>query len=285
MTLISILIGLALEYFLGVLDRFRDFSWFDQYSDWLEEKCRRYRFWDGGGGVLLTLAIPLCLLIFLAHILSEMTVLFSFVLATAVFIYSLGPELNNLINTYLSALEDNNEIAIQQAEQALLSDEQADEEAILQAVLLRAHDSVFGVIFWFIILGMVGALLFCLVMRMWQRCADNQSDYARVLVRLRLILMWPSARLLALGFALSGSLVDALEGWRNTQKDSFHASADIVGHSGLGALQHAPTPAGKYKQAHGGRIDWVKQTQALINRSLIIWLTVTGILTIGGWLG
>ena len=286
MTLISILIGLALEYFLGVLDRFRDFSWFDSYSDWLQEKCKRYSFWNGGGGVLLTLMIPLCVLILLAHILTEMTVLFSFMLATAIFIYSLGPELNNSVAAYLKALEDKDETAIQQAQQRLLSGGRADDEkAILQSILLRAHDSVFGVIFWFIILGMYGALLFCLVMRLHQCRADIHADYAEAVVRLHLILTWPSARLTALGFALSGSLVDALEGWRNTEADSLYASADIVGHSGLGALQYAEARAEKDKPAQAARIDWVKRTQALINRTLVMWLTVLGILTLAGWLG
>ncbi len=284
MTLISILIGLALEYFLGVLDRFRDFSWFDQYRDWLEEKCRAHAFWDGVGGVLLTLAVPLALLILLAHLLSEMTALFSFILATAVFIYSLGPELNNLIDGYLDALEARHEAEIRQAQQALLPDERAGEKAILRAILLRAHDSVFGVIFWFIILGMYGALLFCLVVRMRQRFIDSHDEYAAAALRLYLILTWPSARLLALGFALSGSLVDALDGWRKTHKHSLDAGLDILSHSGLGALQYAPVSDEEEQAAQAARIDWVKQTQSLIHRTLIVWLTVLGILTIGGWL-
>ena len=284
MTLISILIGLALEYFLGVLDRFRDFSWFDQYSDWLEEKCSGYSFWDGVGGVLLTLAIPLCLLIFLAHVLGEMTVLFSFLLATAVFIYSLGPELNNLIDCYLDALEDNDETEVEQSERELLCDGNASEEEILQSILLRAHDSVFGVIFWFIVLGMYGGLLFCLVARMQQRFSDVHGDYADSVVNLYRILMWPSARLMALGFALSGSLVDALDGWRDAQGDSLDVSEDVIGHSGLSALQYASTSDGDYEEPNAGRIEWVKQIQGLINRTLIVWLTVLGILTIGGWL-
>ena len=36
MNLISILAGLAMEYFLGPLDRFRDSTWFETYMNWLE---------------------------------------------------------------------------------------------------------------------------------------------------------------------------------------------------------------------------------------------------------
>lgn len=284
MTLISILIGLALEYFLGVLDRFRDFSWFDHYSSWLELKCSRYGFWDGPFGVLLTLAVPLSLLALAAYFLNEMTVLFGFILATAVFIYSLGPELNNLIDSYLDALEDNDESDIQELEQELIADRQPAEDEIVEALLLRAHETVFGVIFWFIVLGMYGALLYCLVYRMQQKFGDVHGDYASAVSHLHSILMWPSSRLMALGFALSGSLVDALDGWRNVSADTLEAGEEIIGQSGLGALQYSSEPSGEYEQEHAERIEWVKQTQGLINRTLIVWLTVLGVMTLGGWL-
>lgn len=286
MILISILIGLALEYFLGVLDRFRDFSWFDHYHSWLESKCNQNRYWDSPAGLLLTLAVPLVLLIIAAHILNDMTILFGFILATAVFVYSLGPELNNIIDGYLDALEDNDEEDMADIEQTLLrGEEEVNDEAIIRAILLKAHETLFGTIFWFIVLGMYGALIFCLVSRMREQYADVHGGYAAAVEHLHKILIWPSSRLMVLGFALSGSLVDALDGWRNAEGESLEASQDVVGEGGLGALQYRPDMQGEYEQQHAERIEWVKQTQALINRTLIVWLTVLGVMTIGGWLG
>ena len=54
MTLLSILVGLGLEYFLGTLDRIRNFVWFEKYCGWLELRCNRLSFWDGPIGVLIT---------------------------------------------------------------------------------------------------------------------------------------------------------------------------------------------------------------------------------------
>ena len=63
MTLISILLALALEYFLGPLDRFRNFHWFEDCQNWLEVRCQRTGLWDGAIGVLLTVGLPVAVLL------------------------------------------------------------------------------------------------------------------------------------------------------------------------------------------------------------------------------
>ena len=105
MTLISILAGLALEYFLGALDHIRNRDWFDNYRRILEKRCSFWPNFDGPWGVLLTLALPLCLLLLVSHLLSSVSMLLVFMLAIAVFVYSLGPDFNTLFNGYTEALE------------------------------------------------------------------------------------------------------------------------------------------------------------------------------------
>ena len=288
MTLISIIIGLALEYFLGPLDRLRKLSWFDRYSNWLERQCSHLSFWDGAAGVVITLGLPLLAAILCGHFLNELSPIFGFVFATFVFIYSLGPELNSALYNYLDALEADDEANIQDTEQELLrgraSGENTEEERLIQAILVRAHEGLFGIIFWFIVLGFTGALFYCLTVRVHRKYVDIHGGYAAAAKQLHNILIWPSARLMALGFALSGSLVDALEGWRNGS-DEDRSSEKFIGQTGLGALQYVPYEAdNEFDDERAQRIDWIQQTQALINRTLIVWMTALAILTIGNWL-
>lgn len=286
MTLISILIGLALDYFLSGIDRIRNFSWFDLYSQQMELRCSKYSFWNGPVGLLITLAVPLMLLMGVAYGVGEISVYLTYLLALAVFIYSLGPELNKLLKSYIDAIREDDEAARLEIEKNLISEEKTedtDAERIIRSILVCAHEHIFGVIFWFCILGMFGALLYCLVVRMEKKFNDIHGAYADAIRNLHRILMWPSARLLALGFALSGSLVDALEAWRGVTGYTLECNEDVIGRSGLGALQYESLEP-EAEATKDNYLYCIQEAQSLVNRTLIIWLTALGIMTLGGWL-
>jgi AmpE protein len=284
MNLISILAGLAMEYFLGPLDRFRDSAWFESYLNWLEQTCRRSPMWDGPVGVILTLALPVTALLLVSWLLGEISIVLPFLLAILVFVYSLGPNIDTRLNNYIQAIEGNmvEDIAVIEGSLNLKSDNQHYQGAqIIPVALLRAHDSIFGVIFWFVVLGMSGALLFCLTLLLKRKFEGIRSGYAIAVDELHNILIWPSTRLLAIGFALSGSLVDTLEAWRKVEGDTFNCSQQVMIMAGLGALQYAEETAEDDESARARYVQWIREAQALINRTLVIWLTALGILTLG----
>ena len=284
MTLLSILLALALEYFFGALDRVRNYGWFDAWAAWLDRNCGPKRSWNGPLGVLLTLVLPLLALYLFMLLLLQSSIILVFLLATAVFIYSLGPDLNNLLDQYITALHGGDEVSASHLEEAIRVPGVAGEDAggrILRSILVRAHENVFGVIFWFTVLGMLGALLFALTTRLNRNLAGVQSGYADAVRRLHYILAWPSARLLGLGFALAGDLVSSLGGWNSTAAGGRDASEDLIGACGLGALNYTPEA---HEPEAAKLADWVQEVQALVNRTLIIWLTALGFMTLGNWL-
>ncbi len=284
MNLISILAGLAMEYFLGPLDRFRDSTWFETYMNWLELKCLRSPVWDGPVGVLLTIALPVTALLLVSSLLGEISVVLPFLLSILVFVYCLGPNIDTHLNNYVQAIEGNmvEDIAVIEGSLNLKSDNQQYQGAeIVPIALLRAHDSIFGVIFWFIVLGMSGALLFSLSLILKRKFEGIRSGYAIAIDELHNILIWPSTRLLAVGFALSGSLVDTLEAWRKVEGDTFNCSQQVMIMAGLGALQYAEEAPEDDDHARTRYVQWIREVQALINRTLVIWLTALGILTLG----
>ena len=91
MALIILLCGLALEYFLGVLDDVRQLTWFSRYSDWLENKLVQSRYWNSAAGVIMTLAGPLLLIILIDYGLTEVFTPLSYLFALAVLLNSFGP--------------------------------------------------------------------------------------------------------------------------------------------------------------------------------------------------
>ena len=322
MTLITLLIALALEHTLGNPDRLRPQTWFTRYGAALETHYADAPWWNGPRGVLLTLAPPLLALLLAALLLDYLNFLLPHLLALAVLFYSLGPSVNSLLNRYLRAVADEDAAAKAELEAQILAlspaepaaDAAADAAAtaftppaprttqathaeLLEGLLLRAHERLFGVIFWFIVLGALGAALFCMTARLLDQYRAIHGGYADAARHLYRILSWPSARLLAVSFALAGSLADGLQGWLGARGETLEIGEDIVRRSGLGALQYnserrpresrsdSGTEAGDGQEQDASGDEWLSETRALLRRALVIWLGVLGFVTIPGWLG
>ena len=228
MTLICILIAFGLEYYLGNLDQYRKFDWFDRYCVWMELNFSNMSVWKGPLGVLFTVVPPLLVLMLIASLLVKLSIVIFYLFMVAVFLYNLGPSINLLLNNYVSALEEGDESRVTQIENRLLSKQGREEDDLYRAVLVRAHDNLFGMIFWFAILGVLGVFLFNLVIRLRERYVDIHGAYPDTVDTLYKVLIWPSSRLLALGFALGGSLVDALEGWGKVEGFSLDSSRQVL---------------------------------------------------------
>ena len=111
MTLIILLCGLGLEYFLGVLDDVRRLKWFSRYSDWLENKLVQSRYWNSAGGIILTLAGPLLLVLLIDYGLKNIFFPLSYLFALAVLLNSIGPVfLNQSLTDYVEALDAEDDV-------------------------------------------------------------------------------------------------------------------------------------------------------------------------------
>ena len=287
MKLIMVLIALGLELHLGNFDRYRNLDWFGHYTAWLEARLGRHGLWNGPGGVLVTLLIPLALLGALVYLVAEVHFILGFLLSLLVLVYSFGPPPGSLVDDYTDALGGDDDAARREILGRILGDDGAADEAgqdrVLSAIMLRAHEYLFAVVFWFLLLGAVGALLYCLAANLARKHGKAEDGYAGAVRDLHNILMWPSARLLALGFALGGSLVSALESWRTVSGHTLDISREVIALSGFGALHYDPASGEDAdKEVFIARLS---ETQALINRTLIVWLIVLGLMTIAGWIG
>jgi membrane protein required for beta-lactamase induction len=287
MTLIILLIGLALETFYGVFFKYRRFDWLISVFQWLEKQFSRFSFWDGVPGVLITLAVPMLSLVIIDYGLGELLVPLSFLFTTIVLVYSLGPDdINTQLDEYILACETGNTIQAQQLATDVIGKEIQDNEdqerVLIESVLIHAQQRLFAVIFWFIILGAFGALLYRLATELKNELAGIHGGYADAIRDLHHILSWPSARLLALGFALSGSLMHAFEGWGSAEASSLEVNDSVIQASGLGAIQYEPQSLEFRDDDEVG--FWIREVQGLINRTLIVWLSVLGVMTLVGWL-
>jgi len=135
--------------------------------------------------------------------------------------------------------------------------QQADASALAKAsaesLLENGNDAVFGTLFWFVIAGGPGALLFRLANTldaMWGYRNARFLDFGCAAARIDDVLNWAPARLTALSYVLLGAtLADKRRAWRcwRTQAPAWPSpNAGPVMASGAGALGLALGGAATY---------------------------------------
>jgi len=281
MALICILTGLILERTLDRIREFRKFDWFNQYSQWMIKHLPGLI--EQGASSIIILLLPLMIVAAIVqNTLDDLFFdLFSVIFGLLVFVYCLGPrDLNLDIDGFLDARENGDEEKAQQYASALIGEEASsvpDRQIadVMHAILHQSNDRIFSVIFWFVVLGPFGALLYRLTSYTMQFSLNN--TLASAAKKLQAILAWVPAHLVAAGYALTGNYEGATAGYRDKSKpeDLSLNNYNTLTRAGLGALKDC-TP--------GEETACIRSTRGLVLRTLVVWLAVISILTLIGWM-
>jgi len=312
MGFITILIALLVEQYYKKAEDYRHFDWFSRYCDWLKPRSAAIvdMFPSVAGPLkLLVLLIPVLLAVVIVNgVLADLGGFFSFIFGLIVLVYSIGPrDINNQVQKYLDALAaKDDEAALLYANQFFAGHHYEPEiegkpgliASIMQrGILLAFSNRVLAVVFWFIVLGPLGALLYRFTTLLLERFGggyfgreedseSEDSELVSAIQRLYMILGWVPARLSVIIFALAGSFSDTLLCW-NCATDFFDKNNDeLIVNSGLHALKMETEPSQEEIQAEGNEEEHasnVEQVLALVKWSTVILVTVIALMTIVGW--
>ncbi|MBZ0071356.1 MAG: regulatory signaling modulator protein AmpE [Gammaproteobacteria bacterium] len=302
MTLIAILISLLLE---RLLDHVQDLRRYERYADYIEWMRRHLQgdSWDGRLGVLVLLAPPVLITAVLqAGLEDALFGLLGLLFAIAVLLFCLGPrDLGHELARYREALSAGDDELATRLARTLLGHEPpppagAQARAVIETVLVQANVRVFGVLFWFVILGPVGAVLYRAVTELRRHTLQDSDEFAWATRQLTEILDWVPARLTAMGYALSGDFEAAVARWRavsaGTDRWLVPASQVLIA-AGCGALdvdedEDDDGDAVDAKVRIDANVAWDRTLQsamALVWRTLSLWVVVIALLTLAGWAG
>lgn len=237
--------GILLDCLLGEASRWHPLVGFGRLASMLERVLnrRRYRFLCGVLAWLLAV-VPLVTLAFVA---SRSTSLWASAVLHAILLYfCLG--LRSLRDHMLpigQALVCNDIDAARRLTSRIVSRDtmHADSsdlaKAAVESTLENGNDAVFGTLFWFIVAGGPGALLFRLANTldaMWGYRTPRFDLFGRTAARIDDALNWMPARLTAISYALLGHTRCAWTCWHSQARHWSSPNAGPVMAAGAGAL-------------------------------------------------
>lgn len=285
MSLITILVSLLAERFLGAPGELRHFGWFWRWDERVREWLPTAGPWQGAAAVVAVLAVPFILIALLGAWLADLWGLFGFIFAVLVLLYSFGPQdLEAQVEALIDARERDDEESARLHAADMLGDwVPADTReltrAVMETIFVETHERILGVIFWFLLLGPAGGLLYRLATLLSARYRNEESEFGAAAWRLHQILAWVPVRLTALAYALSGSFVDAMQYWRDEAAKWRDMNRGILVCAGFGALRYEP--AGEDLVATG--LEDIRATLSLARRTVVVWLAILGLFTLAGW--
>ena len=177
-------------------------------------------------------------------------------------------------------------------------DEEGVARATVESVLENGNDAVFGALFWFVVAGAPGALLYRLsntLDAMWGYRNERYNEFGRAAARLDDVLNFIPARLTASSYALVGHTRSALSCWRQQAAAWDSPNAGPVMAAGAGALQVRLGGAAIYHGVQEQRPALgcgnaavaadIARAVRLVRHTLYLWLAViaAGALLMTGW--
>jgi len=299
MALVAIVLVMATENFWQSAQGLRPFQAVIDYAGWLQERWGGQPWFNGPAGVLLTLlpgfaAIAVLQLIF--HAIGGVIGFFlELLFMAAVLIAAIGRRgADQQVGDYQRALErGDSEGAYLYVKDLLGSRRPANPDEmnrlLIERLLVRNNERLLAVLFWFAVLGPVGAVVYRSTTQLKGLVNTGRAfgeDYMEAALRLQAIFDWVPARITALLYGLIGSFVDAMRQWRlaGAEPDLYASNLGALINTGVGSLRlHDQILTGQ--ETFAVLRGEIEETLALINRTVIAWVAAFALLTIARWLG
>jgi len=301
MNLIALLIGLFVERLATQLFHLRQLRWLDRIIDAGFRQADRFRNWPA----LIPLVVLAILLVLpLAAVIVILgDTLFGYphlILAIVVLFFSLGPkDIGEQVHEYCKAVSTDDAGGIQKSAKSLLERDVPDDpleraRQVEAAVCVQANNRLFAVIFWFVILGPLGAWAYRVTDLMRRRAVFNAaradgyeptaSEVAVAAGNLHAWLAWIPARLTAFGYGLAGSFEGAISALRSDDRARGATTGErnelLLARAGLAALALADQEG---ESASERGVRGAMAANSLVLRLLGIWALAIALMTLSGF--
>ena len=160
--------------------------------------------------------------------------------------------------------------------------------SITERAIVFSNEQLIAILFWFVVLGPVGALLIRLSALLREQVgAERQNEtsedteYQKMSVFLYAILIWLPTQITMLCFAITGSFVDVIHEWKMSLSHDFlnpDSTRETLLQTGFKALQMDPA-------TQIFSLATVREVLALCWRAIVVFITLLALLTLAGLAG
>ncbi len=301
MHLIALLIGLVIERLATRLFHLRRLRWIDYLIDAGFRQAERLPNWPSLIPIVviaILLALPV-LIIVLA--LGDALLGFPYLLlGIVVLFFSLGPQdIGEDVDEYCKAIEEGDSERIRETAKAIIESDVPEDtleriHKVEEAVCVQANNRLFAVIFWFVLLGPLGAWTYRVTDLVRRRAVfaaaredienGNSERLRDAAALLHGWLAWIPARLTAIGYAAAGNFDTALGAWRAPSEQASDTPSEynehLLARVGTAALALSDDPD---EDLVSRGVRGAAAANQLVFRLLLIWAVVIAAMTLYGW--
>lgn len=298
-TLLSVIVALVLGHLVKPLARaVRRHGWWRRWLTHLDAFFDEHRAWRSAWGPAIAL-VPVVVGMLALQVLAALTPwnLGLLLLGVVVLFYSWGPR--DLDVDVAEVLNAPDLPARRRAAQALSpggAKVSLEPRALVSRVFTSAVERWFGVLFWFGLLGPVGALVYRLLVEAatGSAAAALPAATARGASTLKAWLDWLPAQLLTFTLAIVGDAGVVREAWRRHGGADFNEQADFLAAAGRASVRDELADEAQDLVDDGvadvetiarelGPLPELRDAMSLLWRCLMVWLLVLAAFVLAGW--
>lgn len=284
MSFLSVLIALLLERITPQLIELRQFNWLRGYSQWMTDILHIERFgsWMGISVLLLPLLVIVWMLDSIFN--NALFGLFELAFNIAVIFFCLGPrQLDQQVDQYLDAIDIGDtqqrfNMAAVMTRDAPAMELPTQAAQVCRSIFVEANSRVYAVLFWFVLLGPLAAVVYRLL-EQWLTQNFLAQPVATLRQPVRQLLGWMDwipAHLTLFAFMISGSFEDGLQAFRRgniTAIDVYEQNNELLQNVGYQSiLSHEVVNDAQ-------AVDLVRKSRGLVLRGLVVWLLIVLIIS------
>lgn len=292
-TLVAVIAALVLGHLApALLSVVRDWRWFGRWLGWLQGQGDA----EQGNRYLLVLAIaPLVLLAALLQwgLDGRLYGLPALLFGVLMLALCWGPrDLDRDVEAVIDADDGSRREAALSHLQSAGGSMREDMPSLVEATVVNALRRWFAPLFWFLLLGPAGVLLYRLLAQATQGAqssqlvlaARNAGDWALA------VLEWPVAQLMTLSMALVGNFDTVFSAWRRaggnrwTLHNGFLAEAARAS-VGAELVEEAEAAELAGHLPADERYPELRDAMSVVWRMLLLWMALVAMLVIAGWVG
>lgn len=292
-TLVAVIAALVLGHLAPApMAALRDWRWFGRWLGWLQ--AHEGEVAAGRFGLVLAVAPAVLLVAAVQWLLAgRLYGLPALLFGIAVLALCWGPrdldrDVEAVIDADDAASHDQAVAHLQAAGGSL----RTDAPTLVDATLLNGLRRWFAPLFWFLLLGPLGVVLYRLLA---QAVQGPQADAVAAASReggawALALLEWPVAQLMTLSMALVGNFDTVFSAWRRAGGNHWALDLAFLGEAArAGVGMELAEDAADAREAglvpHAERHPELRDAMSMVWRMLLLWMALLALLIIAGWVG